>query len=181
MQVKGTAIRTVFVAIEGLYGREGLSRVEAALPDMIRAVRHGILPATFYPVAISAAIHESIRRELGSGRFLANRRVGRRAAEIDFSGVYQVFMRAMDYPGLLERMARAWRQYNSQGELVWTSVETGRATLDVVDVTGWTEPMWHALAGRMEGVLCLGGASRAVARVDLWSAEGAHLGVEWVP
>ena len=180
MQIKGTAVRATLAAIEHAYGAAGLAKVHAALPAKERTTLTGlVLASTMYPVALSAALHEAIRTALGNGTLHANRKVGIAAGQIDWAGVYRVFLQFSSYEVLLRSMNRAFRQYNSQGELYWDRIGAGEAEGGVRGVSGYTEPMWTAVAGRLEAILVLAGAASASAVLHDVTSEGVLLRVRW--
>lgn len=181
MQVKGVAIRSLLAAVEDAFGKDGLGRVTDALDPEIRVqLEPVVLASSFYPVAVSAALHEAIRHRLGGGSVNANRRVGAEAARRDFGGIYRVFIRVADYERLLGGIERAWRQYNSHGTIEWQrGVHEARGAIR--DVDGFTEAMWHSIAGRFETMLLLSGAKHASVQVADWSASHAALHARWTP
>ncbi len=180
MQVRGVALRTTLAAIELELGASALDRVMRALPPETReTLAPGVLAASSYDVKHQAALHETVRVVLGEGSLELNRRVGARAAKIDFGGVYRVFVIAASYERLLRSADRAFRQYNSQGAVVWKTIERGRAEAEIVGVDGWNEAMWHALAGRLETLLRLGGARRASVRVEAPASTGCRMLADW--
>jgi uncharacterized protein (TIGR02265 family) len=182
VQVKGVAIRSLLAAIEVAFGAPALGRVTGALSEEVRAqLEPVVLASSFYPIAVSAAIHEAIRYSLGGGSVNANRRVGAEAARRDFSGIYRVFIRVADYNRLLEGIERAWRQYNSHGSVEWQRIGGHEARCAIREVEGFTEAMWHSIAGRFETMLLLSGAKHATVAVDDWSAHNVTLHARWTP
>lgn len=180
MFVKGTAVRTTLAAIEEVYGAAGLDKVRAALPPEIATELSGLVLATkSYPISVAAAIQEAVRTELGQGTLQANRKVGAAAGRIDFGGVYRVFLRASSYEMLLGSLDRAFRQYNSQGRVSWERIEKGEADGSIREVTGYTEAMWAAIAGRLEALLLLSGAKSATATIHSTSPEHVELRLRW--
>jgi hypothetical protein len=182
MQIKGTAIRSLLLAIERVCGHEAVGRVKEALPPEVRAqIGETVLATRFYPVEVVAALHDSIRQVLGQGTWEMNHRLGTEAAKIDFGAVYQVFIRVMDYDFVLDRIARAWGQYNSRGRLRITERSAGHAVFMIDDVSGYTEGMWEGIAGRCEGILQLCGSRRVRARLVTSNPTGCRIEADWVP
>lgn len=180
MQVAGVALRTTLQAVEEEYGHDVRRRVWQALPEEVRAALSPEVVATaFYPVAHQAALHEAVRTVAGGGDLAANRRVGARAARTDFGGVFRVFVLASSYEALLRGADRAFRRYNSQGYVAWDRIGQGEAEGRVGGVEGYVESMWHAVAGRLESLLVLGGAKHAEVRVLTWSSTGMTLAARW--
>lgn len=182
MHFKGTAIRSALLALERVAGKDGLERVMAALPlDVREALERPVLAGGTYDGAVPAALHDAIQETLGHGSLVVNHRVGLEAARIDFGGVYRVFIRLMDYDYVLDRIARAWGQYGSRGELTFGDRGPGRAEVGLRDVEGFTPGMWEAIAGRFEGLLLLSGAKNASVKVVEQTPARARLEARWIP
>lgn len=181
MLVKGTAIRATLAAIEEIYGREGLARVRAALPQHEALLGGLVLASSNYPVEFARDVQGAIREVLGGGRVQANRKVGAAAGRADFGTVYRVFLRASSYELMLRSLDRAFRQYNSQGHVHWDDLGTGYAVGRILGVEGYSEAMWHAIAGRLEALLLLGGAKQATALVVSFSETELQLRLRWQP
>ena len=180
MFVRGTALGGLLVAIEEEFGTEGMARLRAALPAAARAkLAEPITADTVYTVEVFAAFHEAIRTELGNGDIAVNRRLGARAAQVDFGTIHRAFIRVADYATLLRATERAWPRYNSHGRVEWPYIGKGQATALIQHVRGYSEPMWHAIGGRLEAVLLLGGATTAAAVVAEWSDIGARYRLNW--
>jgi hypothetical protein len=180
MRIKGTAIRSVLLGLERFAGAAEVERVKAAMPAEIRKlIEPMVLASKYYPVTVSAALQEAIRTELGAGSCTLNHRIGMEAARLDFGGVYIVFLRVADYETTLRRLDSAWKQYNSQGEVVWLSIGPTAARGHIRGVSGFNEPMWHAVAGRLEGIILLAGAKKASAKVLSWAPDNCVLDIGW--
>ncbi len=182
MHVMGTAVRTLLLAIQSEYGDEALAKVKGALPEPVqRELEKPVLASATYPIEVSASLHEAIRTQLGGGTFVVNRKLGIAAARMDFSGVHRVFIRVADYETLLHATARAWVRYNSHGRVEWSHITARSATGTVRYVLGYTEAMWHAIAGRIETILILGGAKSASCVVEAFSDKHVVYQVTWTP
>jgi hypothetical protein len=180
VQIKGTALRSILHAIEEEGGPRAVQRVLAAVAEPMRAELSGkILATQYFPVAVHAALQEAVRTVLGQGDLAANRRIGRRAAKRDFSGVYSVFLALSDPRATLRRMERAWPRYNSQGRLEVELPGPSEGVVRVVGADGYTEAMWHAVFGRAQGVLELSGAVGVEGEVRSWSPSGVVADLRW--
>lgn len=170
----------MLLGLERVAGPAEVARVRAAMPPEIRRqLEPMVLASKHYPVAVSAALQDAIRSVLGGGSCAMNHRIGMEAARIDFRGVYTVFLRVADYQTTLERLDGAWKQYNSQGEVVWSTMSRTFARGEVRGVTGFNEPMWHAVAGRLEATMLLAGAKKASGKVTSWSPDACTLEIGW--
>lgn len=183
MQVKGTALRSIMLAVEHLEGAEQLERVLQAMPDDARAALEPVvLGSRWYPVSVQASLHEAIRKELGRGRTEANYRVAQRAIKDDFKGgVYRTFLRLMTYDAMWNVSQRVWRQYNSSGSVKFFDRKRGHARGTIEDVDGYTLPMWIAICGRFHGLLELAGARNVKVETEQHDEISCRMRATWTP
>jgi hypothetical protein len=133
-------------------------------------------------VSVSAELHLGIRQVLAKGAsWEMNRKVGAEAARIDYGTIYRAFLRLLDYDATLDRFGSVWSQYNSQGEVRWTSREKDAAVCEVVGVSGFNEGQWTSVAGRIESILTMCGAKRATCTVSRPQLNGCELVMRWQP
>jgi hypothetical protein len=122
-----------------------------------------------------------VRDVLGGGKWNASHRLGVAASRIDFTGVYRVMVRAVQYDTIWDRAERAWMQYNSQGDAHWTDRSESSAIGVIRSVNGYNMGLWQSVAGRMEGLLQLAGVKAASVEVLEGSATAARIEAIWVP
>lgn len=165
MLIKGAGIRSLLLAIEELKGTGAVAAVKAALPEHVRAqIEPQILASGLYPVEVSASLQVAVRDVLGGGSWEISHRLGVEAALIDFRGIYRVFLRALDRDSIWDRIERAFAQYTSQGIMRWTERTSSGARGHAAGVSGYNEGLWVSAAGRMQGLMMLSGAKKAVVR-----------------
>lgn len=181
MLIKGTALRSSLRALEQRCGADAIRRVRAELDPALREVLDGLLPTKHYPPSFNAAVHAAIRDTFGGGDSTINYELGIAAARFDFGGVYSIFLRVADYETSLQRLERAWRQYNSQGSAAWARLGRGSGRCVVEGVEDFSEPMWRSVGGRIAGMLLLAGAPVATATIEAWSDHSCAIDVEWQP
>lgn len=180
MEVRGTALRSVLVACDEEFGAGSSKRVLDAVDPAFRVALQGaVLSTAWYPVAAQAALHEAVRVALGYGSMEANRRVGRRAALDDFRGVYRVFLPLLTWEFLWSSLDRAWSRYNTAGRVTCVAHGERRARFLIAEVQGYTDPMWHAICGRMCGIIELAGGRDVHGRVLETSATRGEFEFDW--
>jgi hypothetical protein len=178
--IKGTGIRSLLLAIERVQGAGAVAAVKAAVPPHIRAqIEPQIVVSRQYPVEVSASLQVAIRDVLGGGSWELSRRLGVEAAYIDFQGIYRIFLRALDYGSVWNRLERAWLQYNSQGAMRWADRTKTSARAVITGVEGYNEGLWGSVAGRVEGLLLLSGAKKAEVLVIDPTPESCTLAASW--
>ena len=158
MKTKGVAIRSILLSIEKIWQPAGLLQITQALPEELRAhLQPMVLAGSWYPVALPAALHDAVRTVYGNGTWKHSYAIGVAAGKIDFGGVYRFVLRALPYETLFSRMSRTWHQYQSQGEVTWTTTSVGFASGTVTGVVGLNEGIWLSVAGRLAALLELSG------------------------
>jgi hypothetical protein len=160
-RIKGTAFRSTLAAIEKMYGAAGLRAVRAAMEPEERAALDQILAVGWYPVELSAALHVAARHVLGFGSWDVSRTLGHEAARIDYSGVYRVVIRAVQYDSVFSRLERTWRHYCTLGSFRWQERRPGCMRATIRDVRGFNEGMWLGVAGRTAELLRMIGSRAA--------------------
>jgi hypothetical protein len=181
MFVKGTAIRSVLLALEKIAGRSGFDRVIRRIPPAHRVqIEPSVLASCQYPVDIAASLHMAIAIELGDSGYLVNHRIGIAAARVDYGTVYRAILRAVvDIDSLLEKVGLNWKQYNSQGHVIWRERRAGFVRGEIRAVVGYNEPMWWSVAGRIEELLRMCGAKSAVVRPTRSEETECDLEARW--
>jgi hypothetical protein len=181
MKQRGAALRSTLLSIEKLYGKQTLQAVKDAVPDEHRVrLEEPALAVTWYPVEVSAALQVAIKNVIGRGTWNASHRIGVEAARVDFTGIYRVLLRAVQYDSIWDRMERAWAHYNSQGDAKWVDRGRGTATGRITGVTGFNPGIWQAVAGRAEGLLVLAGVRAASVSVAEGSERSARIEAVWL-
>ena len=179
--VRGEAIRNALVAVENVAGRTGRAAVEEALPREVRTRALAVAPREQYPLSILGEIHRAVESALGDGSLELNRKVGAELARLDFPGVYRAVLWTLSYEDVLRRLEEAWRQLSTSGAVRWRVIESGHAVGTVADVVDFHPAMWATLAGRVEGLLRMCGASESQVTVVRNDATFAEFDVRWVP
>lgn len=181
MQTKGAALRNTFAGLTSLHGAKVVRAVLDAMPEEPRAVFEGkIIPAGWYPVSTSAAFHAAIRDVVGKGSWAVSHAISLEAARLDFTGIYRLLLRAVQYDTIWDRMERAWPHYYTQGDARWAERQRGSAIAVCEGVEGFNPGMWHAVAGRCQGLLLLSGARGAQVELIEGTATRGKLSALWL-
>ncbi len=178
--MKGTAFKSTLAALEKLHGAQALTAVKASLDAAARDALEQVLSVSWYPVSLSAALHEAIRDVVGRGDWEASRAIGREAARIDYTGVYRVVLRSIQYDSIFARLEMAWRNYYTHGVFSWTRVGPASTHVTVKDARGFNAGMWIACAGRTEELLTLTGARTVDVTVREPNDTGCEFDVMWI-
>jgi hypothetical protein len=178
---KGAAIKSTLQAVGNLHGEAAIAAVKARLPPKVLAqIEPRVLPVSWYPIEVSAAIHEAIRDTVGKGGWEASHAIGVEASRIDFTGVYRVLLRSIQYDTMFDRAQVAFSNYNSHGKTQWIDREKGHSTGIVTGVSGFNLGIWEAVAGRLEGLLQMGGSKGANVEIKEFSPTDCRMDALWI-
>ena len=181
VKTKGVAVRSILLSIEKIWRPSGLVRVVKALPADIRVqLEPMVLAGQWYPVAVPAALHEALRDVFGGGSWKHSYAVGVAAGKLDFGGVYRFMVRQFSYDTIFTRLERAWRQYQSQGEVVWAITSAGFASGTVTGASGINQGIWLSVAGRVAAVLEIAGGRAAQCVVHEPTSTSCNFEVTWL-
>jgi hypothetical protein len=181
MQTKGVAVRSILLAVEKLWQPAGLARVMAAVPASIRVqIEPIVLAGAWYPVAVPAALHEAVRETLGDGSWKHSYALGVTAGKMDFGGVYRFVLRHFSYETLFARVERAWRQYQTQGDVVWGITSPGFARGTITGAAGLNEGIWLSIAGRLAALLEIGGGQSVRCTIHEPTTTSCRFEASWL-
>lgn len=166
MDQKGTTIRSTLAAIEKVHGKEGVRRVRERLPAELSALMEpAVLPVRWYPVLLGASIHDGVREIFGGGKWDHSHALGIEAARMDFTGVYRVLLRAIQYDTIWSRMELTWKYSFTLGTFTWHERKDGYVRATISGVAGLNRGIWNSAAGRAETLLQMSGAKAATCQV----------------
>ena len=123
----------------------------------------------------------AVRDVFGDGKWDHSHTLGVIASQIDFTGLYRLYLRAVQYDTIWDRTERAWSNYNSQGEARWVDRTTTSATGEIRGVTGYNAGLWNSVAGRAEGLLRMAGVTTATVQLVEGSTTHATFSAIWIP
>ncbi len=147
-QIKGAILKTRLGFVEQHWGREGLDKVLASLPEEDQRALRTVLTVKWYPFAIGERLDHAIVDVLGEGRTEVFERLGAASADANLGGVHKQFLtpgrphvflgKAPQIYGFYYETGR--RTYEQTGETsgVLTTYEAETfSTPDCLSVIGW--------------------------------------------
>jgi hypothetical protein len=149
MQVRGSVLRARKLFTEEHFGSGAWDKVLESLPEADRTVLRGILlPAGWFPYAISERLDQAIVGALGKGDPKVFEDIGRKSARENLSGIHKTFIRPGDPQAFLAQTKTIYKFYYNTGSreyaptgpnagvLTTTGAETFSAA-DCLTVIGW--------------------------------------------
>lgn len=147
-QIKGTILKSRLAFIEQHWGREGVDRVLAALPDDDQKTLRTILTVKWYPFAIGERLDAAIVDVLGGGRTEIFERLGAASADANLGSVHKQFLAPGKPQVFLGKAPQIYgfyyetgsRSYEATGPSSGVITTRGAETFSVPDcltVIGW--------------------------------------------
>ncbi len=149
MQVRGSVLRARKLFAEEHFGSGAWDKVLESLPETDRTVLRGILlPAGWFPYAISERLDKAIVDVLGKGDLSVFEDIGRKSAAENLSGIHKSFLRPGDPQAFLAQTKTIYKFYYNTGSreyvpkgpnsgvLTTTEAETF-SVADCLTVIGW--------------------------------------------
>jgi len=143
-------------------------------------VANGWYPVEWYR-QLHLAMHSACRM-VGGGPELSWR-LGREAAQDEFSGVYRYLLKVLAPETLVAQVPRAFGMYFKGGTVKMTQGRRGHGVLEFDGWHGFDRGIWADVIGGAEGILIARGATNVHHRILRGGGAEAHLVVEygWTP
>lgn len=91
-QIKGTILKSRLGFVEQHWGREGVDRVLAALPEADQKALRSVLTVGWYPFQLGERLDAAIVQVLGGGRSEVFERLGAASADANLSTLHKQFL-----------------------------------------------------------------------------------------
>jgi uncharacterized protein (TIGR02265 family) len=147
-QVKGSVLKSRLGFIEDHFGKEGVSRVLAALAEEDQKALGMVLTVKWYPFDLGKRLDNAIVKELGGGRPEFFERLGEASADKNLTTLHHGFMTEGKPHAFLAKAPAIYalyyetgrREYQQTGEtqgLLTTYDAETFSTADCLTVVGW--------------------------------------------
>jgi hypothetical protein len=121
-QIKGAVLKSRLAFVQDHFGKEGLERVLAALPEGDRRTLKMLFTSNWYPFALGKSLDDGIVRVLGGGRPEFFERLGAASAEKNLSTIHGGFLTKGDAHGFLAKSPSFYSLYYETGRREYTPV-----------------------------------------------------------
>jgi len=114
-QIKGAVLKSRLAFVEELGGKDGVTRVMAALPPADQRTLKLVFTSNWYPFPLGRALDEAIVQVLGDGRTDFFERLGEASAEKNLSTVHAGYLTNGDGHAFLSKSPSIYSLYYETG------------------------------------------------------------------
>ena len=147
-QIKGTILKSRLTFVEQHWGREGVERVLASLPQDDQQALRAILSVKWYPFAIGERLDAAIVQVLGEGKSEVFERLGAASADANLTTLHKQFLAPgkphvflgkapLIYGFYYETGSRTYEQTGERSGVMTTRDAETFSVPDCLTVIGW--------------------------------------------
>ena len=173
-QIKGSVVKSRLAFVEENFGKEGVNRVLATLPEPDRKTLASILTVKWYPLDLGTRLDEAIVNALADGKPDFFERLGAASAEKNLTGVHRSFLSVGDPHAFLTRTPAIYSMYYEKGRREYKKTGDRSATLTTYDAETFSAPDCLTIVGWHRRALEMCGAKNArVVEVECRATGGS--------
>jgi hypothetical protein len=139
-QIKGAVLKSRLAFVQENFGKEGLERVVAAMPEGDQRTLKMLFTSNWYPFAMGKALDDTIVRVLGGGKPEFFERLGAASAEKNLSSVHSGFLTKGDAHGFLAKSPSFYSLYYETGRREYTQVGPREGVFTTYDAETFSAP-----------------------------------------
>lgn len=157
-QIKGAVVKSRLAFVQEHFGKDGLERVIAAVPEGDRRTLRMLFTSNWYPFELGKALDDAIVRVLGGGRPEFFERLGAASAEKNLSTLHAGFLTTGDAHGFLAKSPAFYSLYYASGRREYAPAGPNEGVLTTSDAETYSAPDcltvvgWYRKALEMCGI-----------------------------
>jgi hypothetical protein len=157
-QIKGAVLKSRLAFVQENFGKEGLQRVLASLPEGDQRTLKLLFTSNWYPFELGKALDDTIVRVLGGGKSGFFERLGAASAEKNLATVHSGYLTKGDAHGFLAKSPSFYSLYYEAGRREYTPVGPKEGVFTTYEAETFSAPDcltvvgWYKKALEMCGV-----------------------------
>ena len=157
-QIKGAILKSRLAFVEDHFGKEGVRRVLAGLPQDDQRTLRMLFTSNWYPFELGKALDDAIVRVLGEGKLEFFERLGAASAEKNLASVHSGFLTKGDAHGFLAKSPSFYSLYYEAGRREYTPTGPNEGVFTTYDAQTFSAPDcltvvgWYKKALEMCGI-----------------------------
>ena len=157
-QIKGAVLKSRMAFVEDVAGKDGVTRVLAALPPADQRTLKLVFTSNWYPFDLGKALDDAIVRVLGGGKAEFFERLGAASAEKNLSTVHGGYLTKGDAHAFLAKSPSFYSLYYETGRREYTPIGPREGVFTTYDAETFSAPDcltvvgWYRKALEMCGV-----------------------------
>ena len=181
-QIKGAILKSRLGFVEQHWGRDGLERVLAALPEDDRQTLQMVLTVKWYPFEIGERLDAAIVQVLGGGETDVFEQLGAASADVNLGGVHKGFLTPGRPHLFLGKAPQIYGFYYETGRRTYEPTGDHSGAITTYDAETFSVPDCLTVVGWYRRALELCGARDVAIEEDECRARGGEVcryRIEW--
>lgn len=171
-QIKGAILKSRLAFVEQHFGKEGVHRVVAGLPQNDQRTLRMLFTSNWYPFELGKALDDTIVRVLGDGRLEFFERLGEASAEKNLTTVHSGYLTKGDAHGFLAKSPSIYSLYYVTGRREYQPVGPKEGVLTTYDAQTFSAPDCLTVVGWYKKALEMCGVSGVMIVEEECRAKG---------
>jgi hypothetical protein len=171
-QIKGAILKSRLAFVEQHFGKEGVQRVLAGLPQNDQRTLRMLFTSNWYPFELGKALDDAIVRVLGDGRLEFFERLGAASAEKNLATVHSGYLTKGDAHAFLAKSPSIYSLYYESGRREYQLVGPKEGVLTTYDAQTFSAPDCLTVVGWYKKALEMCGVKGAKIVEDECRAKG---------
>lgn len=157
-QIKGAVLKSRLAFVQDNFGKDGLQRVLAAMPEGDQRTLKMLFTSNWYPFELGKALDDTIVRVLGGGRTEFFERLGAASAEKNLSTIHSGYLTKGDAHGFLAKSPSFYSLYYETGRREYAPAGPKEGVFTTYDAETYSAPDcltvvgWYLKALEMCGI-----------------------------
>jgi hypothetical protein len=139
-QIKGAVLKSRLAFAQDHFGKEGLQRVLAAMPEGDQRTLKMLFTSNWYPFELGKLLDDTIVRVLGGGRPEFFERLGAASAEKNLSTIHSGYLTKGDAHGFLAKSSSFYSLYYETGRREYAPAGPKEGVFTTYDAETYSAP-----------------------------------------
>lgn len=174
-QIKGAILKARLAFVEQHWGREGLERVIAALPDDDQRALRTVLTVKWYPFPLGERLDAAIVSVLGGGKTEVFEALGVASADANLSSVHKQFLTPGRPHAFLAKAPQIYGFYYETGRRTYEQTGENAGVMTTHEAETFSAPDCLSVIGWYRRALELCGAHGVAIDEDECRARGGQV------
>ena len=171
-QIKGAVIKARLSFVEEHWGREGLERVLASLPEEDQRTLRTVLTVKWYPFEMGERLDAAIVSVLGEGRTEVFEQLGQASADANLAMLHKGFLTPGRPQAFLAKAPQIYHFYYETGHRTYEQTGDRSGVMTTFDAETFSAPDCLSVIGWYRRALELCGAQGVTMEEDECRARG---------
>jgi hypothetical protein len=174
-QIKGAVLKSRLAFVQESFGKDGLQRVLAGLPEGDQRILKMLFTSNWYPFELGKALDDAIVRVLGGGKPEFFERLGAASAEKNLASVHSGYLTKGDAHAFLAKSPSFYSLYYEAGRREYKQVGAKEGVFTTYDAETFSAPDCLTVIGWYKKALAMCGVAGVTIVEEECRAKGGKV------